>query len=109
MPRSLVAEIFGYLVCLIAVVVFFCSVAGLVSSAFGIVSPTVESHVMQHALQAAPPSGFGAPAIREHFIPDARENATRRFAVSVVMLIVSIVVFRRAFDWLNARETTSTL
>lgn len=106
-PRSLVAEIFGYLVCLIAVIVFFCSVAGLVSSAFGIVSPTVDSHVMQHAIQAPP--AFGMPGIREHLIPDARENATRRFAVSVVMLIVSIVVFRRTFDWLNARETTSTL
>src|SRR5580658_1874226 len=46
MRVSPVAEVFGYVVCLIAVVVFFASIAGIVNSTFRVINPATPSHVM---------------------------------------------------------------
>jgi len=116
---SPIAEIFGYLVCLLTVVVFFVSVAGIVNSAFRVVNPTAGPRVfMERRLpghagnfffrtsgpppEAMPPSpGPGVTAMRAHFEGDARYDAVRRLVLAVVMLILSVVVFRRTFSWLN--------
>jgi len=44
--HTIIAEIFGYLVCLIAVVVFFASVRGIVNSAFHVGNPDAHPHIM---------------------------------------------------------------
>ena len=119
---SIPAEVFGYLVCLIAVVIFFFSTAVAVSNAFRFVHPTTHPPMMargefgrhmrgQAPWMAQPPAaGLPAPTIspvRDRFIADARYDALRRFVVALVMLVLSIVVFRRTFDWLNPRQVAA--
>jgi hypothetical protein len=118
---SLVAEIFGYLVCLLAVAVFFISVAGIVNNAFRVVHPTAGPRMIgAHMLaghgwghpgpMAAPRDSLPAPpstdvsAMRARFEGAARYDAARRLVLAIVMLIVAVVVFRRTFDWLNPRQ-----
>jgi hypothetical protein len=45
--------------------------------------------------------------VRDRFIAGARYNAVRRLVVALVMLILSIAVFRRTFVWLNPREAVT--
>ena len=146
MRTSIVAEIFGYLVCLIAVIVFFASIAGIVNSAFRVVNPTagpriiatrmlggpggpkalfyrsagsghgIFGHMFGHhghagggpqTMGAAPlpmPSPPDIAAMRARAEGDARFDAVRRLVLAIVMLAVSIWVFRRMFDWLNPRQ-----
>lgn len=129
---TLVAEIFGYLVCLFTVAVFFASIAGIVNNAFRVGNPTAgprvlfQRHIgppgggniffraqtqgrMPNANRGGPmqvpvPPGAGpnAVAIGARFVGDARYDAVRRLVLSIVMLIASILVFRRTFAWLNA-------
>lgn len=145
---SITAEIFGYLVCLLTVAVFFISVAGIVNGAFRVVNPTAQPHMLARHLGAAGPGhhgdaffwmghaghgeeafgqmgpGAGASAgpmmggsgnvtgspgpdiatMRARFTADARYDAARRLLVAIVMLILSIAVFRRTFDWLNPKQ-----
>jgi hypothetical protein len=130
MPRpSVVAEIFGYLVCLLAVVIFFASIAGIINGAFHIAHPTPHSPAMfqrstagrQGHLWSGPmiktpqppnafpaPSGANAPFMSDRLMADARYDAVRRFVLSVVMLVVSIAVFNRAFGWLNPKQSVPT-
>lgn len=118
---SPIAEIFGYLICLLAVAVFFVSVAGIVNNAFRVVNPSagprvIGTHMMPgHGWERprpmppppdamlAPP-GAGVTAMRARFEGNARFDAARRLVLAIVMLIVSVLVFRRAFDWLNPRQ-----
>jgi hypothetical protein len=118
---SVPAEIFGYLVCLLAVVIFFISTAVVVSSAFRFVHPTTRPSMTARGdmgrrgwqLQApaiAPPAGMPGTdraTMRERFVGDARYDALRRFVVALVMLVLSIVVFRRTFGWLNPRQAVA--
>jgi hypothetical protein len=129
MQRTVVAEIFGYLVCLLAVVIFFAGAAGIVSSAFRIAHPTPRPPaMMQHfvagrsegfpggpMIRAPQPSnvlpappGVNAPFVTARLIADERYDATRRFVVAVVMLILSVAVFNRAFGWLNPKPGSAT-
>jgi hypothetical protein len=129
MQRTVVAEIFGYLVCLLAVVIFFASAAGVVSGAFRIAHPTPHPPAMFQRFVAgrsmgfpggpmirAPqppnalpaPPGLNAPYMSGHLITDERYDATRRFVVAAVMLILSIYVFNRAFGWLNPKPGSAT-
>jgi len=123
---STVAEIFGYLVCLIAVVVFFMSVAGIVNNAFRVVNPTPGPRVFaarmlpghgnfffrarsgQRTGEGPGPMALPNPpdvaAMRVRAEGDARFDAVRRLVLAIVMLVVSVLVFRRAFDWLNPRQ-----
>ncbi|HTX56149.1 MAG TPA: hypothetical protein VMD47_03510 [Candidatus Acidoferrales bacterium] len=154
--NSIVAEIFGYLVCLLAVAVFFISIAGIVNSAFAVVNPHAGPHGGPHVFIArriggpglrpgmmGPPfmwhSRMGGPGHRKNVfyraggqvtgssaapmplpsgMPDlaamragatanARFEAARRLVLAIVMLLVSIFVFRRAFDWLNAKQAST--
>jgi hypothetical protein len=118
---SPVAEIFGYLVCLLAVAVFFISVAGIVNNAFRVVNPTagprmigahmLSGHGWRHpGPMAAPPDAMPAPpsgdvtVMRARFEGGARYDATRRLVLAFVMLVVAVLVFRRTFGWLNPRQ-----
>jgi len=133
--NSPVAEIFGYLVCLIAVVVFLASVAGIVNNAFRVANPTPGPRLFvarmlpghgprggnffykagsgQRSGEGPGPMGAGpialpnppdATAMRARAEGNARFDAARRLVLAIVMLVVSALVFRRAFDWLNPRQ-----
>lgn len=130
---SLIGEIFGYLVCLLAVVIFFMSVAGIVNNAFRVANPTAGPRVIGARMMggpgrhggnffyrtrggqvsgpmAAPPQPFppsAAPditAMRANFVRDARFEAVRRLVLALVMFALSIFVFQRAFAWLNPKQ-----
>ena len=133
---SIIGEIFGYLVCLLTIVIFFMSVAGIVNSAFRIANPIAGPQVigvramgphggpgnfffrsfgqrggpgkMEAPPQPFPPSS-SAPDVttmRADFVGNARFDATRRLVLAIVMLILSVLVFRRAFAWLNPKQAT---
>lgn len=117
---SVIGEVFGYLVCLLAVVIFFISVAGVVNGAFRVVNPTAGPRAIGARMvggpwrprppMAAPPERFPGPpdvtTMRANFTADARFDATRRLVLSIVMLSLSIAVFRRAFAWVNPKQAT---
>ncbi len=130
---SVTGDIFGYLVCLLATIIFFVSVAATVNNAFQVVHPTAQPRMFVRHMgsrfgapawlgrqnqQAQAPLGSGPAAdarsqgsdrgaLRDHFIGGARYNAVRRLAVALVMLALSIAVFRRTFLWLNPREAVT--
>ncbi len=130
---SVTGDIFGYLVCLLATFIFFVSVAAIVNNAFQVVHPTAQHHMFVRHMgsrfggpawvgrqnrQAQAPLGSGSGAdagsqgldrgaLRDHFIAGARYNAVRRLVVALVMLALSIAVFRRTFVWLNPREAVT--
>jgi hypothetical protein len=122
---SLTAEIFGYVVCLIATLVFFVSIAGIVNNSFRVAHPTMRPAMMsRHRMRvqspwqlqrsAAQPAPMAAMpgrdfgAMRDRFIADARFDAVRRLVLAIVMLALSIVVFRRTFDWLNPKQVAAS-
>ncbi len=123
--HSVTAEIFGYLICLLAVFIFFASAAGVVSNAFRVVHPTPVHPLLAGAMaarfarhpwmgeqpMASPPQGMAPGAqpgmLRDRIVAGARFDAIRRFVVSVVMLVLAILVFRRAFEWLNPRQAVT--
>jgi len=143
---SIVADIFGYIVCLLAVAIFFISAAGVVNNAFRVVHPTAQHRMFagfntgrgfgmhrrfgleprfgggwmgrqsgqtQAPLASQSATGTQTPAMnretmRARFIADARYDAVRRLVVALVMLILSIAVFRRTFQWLNPLQTATT-
>jgi hypothetical protein len=142
---SVIGEIFGYLVCLLAVVIFFMSIAGIVNSAFRVINPTPGprvfafravggpmmrgrfprggrgnffyrsggpgggkgqsgGQVMGSAPMPPPPGAPNITTMRANATGDARFDAVRRLFLAIVMLIVSIFVFRRTFAWLNSKQ-----
>lgn len=124
MPRtSVIGEVFGYLVCLLAVVIFFISVAGIVNGAFRVANPTAGPRVIGGAMIGGPehrggnfffrtrggPPPPGAPDVatmRANFAGDARFEAIRRLVLALVMFGLSIAVFRAAFSWLNPKQAS---
>ncbi len=115
---SVPADVFGYLVCLLATVIFFMSVAGIVNNAFRVAHPTMRPAMMARGQMGRhfrggfsalnPPAPMGSPetnfgSMRDRFVADARFDAIRRLVLSLVMLVVAIAVFRRTFGWLNPR------
>ncbi|HTU69830.1 MAG TPA: hypothetical protein VMF11_05870 [Candidatus Baltobacteraceae bacterium] len=133
---SIVGEIFGYLVCLVAVAVFFMSIRGIVNGAFQIGHPTPRANMVfrvnaMHgahvvgamgaprwyvrqkqgqgpvtfppgAMPAPPPGAPDIATMRAGLVGNARYDAVQRLVLGIVMLIVSIAVFRRAFAWVTA-------
>jgi hypothetical protein len=115
MQRSVVGSIYGYLVCLLAIVIFVHSSAGIVNSVFGMASPA---------------SGFGAPVgarggpgniffrtlpppninvrensritVRTVFAGEGRLQAARMLIVSLVLLGIAILLFRWHWRWLHS-------
>lgn len=57
MQRSVFAEIFGYLVCLLCIAIFFMSVAGIVNSVFRAVNPEAGPHLAIRTMMY-PPGDF---------------------------------------------------
>jgi hypothetical protein len=129
---SVTGDIFGYLVCLLATVIFFVSVAAVVNNGFQVAHPYAQHHMFaRHAgsrfggrawagrqswaaqapsasgTAAAAPKGFDRSTLRDRFIAAARYAAVRRLVVALVMLALSIAVFRRTFVWLNPREAVT--
>ncbi|HUA10313.1 MAG TPA: hypothetical protein VMA98_13680 [Candidatus Acidoferrales bacterium] len=121
---SLPGEIFGYIVCLIAVAVFFMSIAGIVNNAFAVVNPTAGPRIIATRALSVPggkgPFFFRAFGRRDRGGPqavtpppeqlagiagNARFDAAKRLVLAIVMLIVSVLVFRRTFAWLNPAGT----
>ncbi len=123
--NSTVAEIFGYLVCLVTVAVFFMSVAGIVNNTFRVVNPSAHPHMLVRGMGPAPdgntffrrgsmegdavtgPPGAAIAAARPEFTANARYDAARRLVLALVMLVLSIAVFRRTFEWLNPRQAAA--
>ncbi|MFY9719715.1 MAG: hypothetical protein WAK16_08720 [Candidatus Cybelea sp.] len=131
-PTTVPAEVFGYLVCLLATVIFFMSVAGVVNNGFRVVHPTMQTSMMggrhmrdrdkapwmgrqgwqSQGSSIAPAPPMGSPGsrfstMRDRFVADARYNALRGLVLAFVMLVLSIVVFRRTFGWLNQRQAVA--
>ena len=121
---SIIAGIFGYAVCLLAVVIFFASAAGVVNNAFRVAHPTAAHHMIagrhmqgrfgmhrpmlsESAAATQTPSSNRVLA-RARFVADARFDAVRRLVVALVMLLLSIAVFRRTFGWLNPAQAVTT-
>lgn len=115
---SVVGEIFGYIVCLLAVVIFFMSVAGIVNNTFRVAHPMGQRAMAARwhspeSITAPPQATAGLPAgnlspRHVRFAWNARYDAMRRLALAIVMLVLSILVFRIAFDWLNPKHVSSS-
>jgi hypothetical protein len=117
---SIPAEVFGYLICLLATVIFFVSVAGIVNNTFRVVHPIPQQRMFGRHLRpgfggmTAPPravmtlpSAADRDTIRARLIGDARYGAARRLILAIAMLILSIIVFTRTFAWLNPKHAVT--
>ncbi len=134
--NSTVSAIYGYTVCLIAVLLFVAGSVGFVNGVFRTVSPGLGGSHHRMGMRWSRPHGFhgfgqrggrygqlnaaqgtspdvaqtgsaiGATAPRPNtfcsaMIARARLNAVRALVVSLVVLIISIVLFRGHWRWLN--------
>jgi hypothetical protein len=124
-----IALLYGYTVCLIAIIVFLISVNGVVSSAFELSNP-LASGGWPYAYGAGDLSSFeaykatylrGLPgekpppalsdddlraqyeAVRSSRIADARFEATKSLTTSLILLIVAVVLFVTHWRWLKNR------
>lgn len=99
MQRTIVGSIYGYLICLIAVLVIFRSAAGITSSIVGMASPTpMGSGAVMRTFPGERSGVF--PRMPENFVirsgnmPGGRLFAIRGFFVSLVLLVIAIFLFR---------------
>jgi len=117
-----VAQLYGYTVCLISVVVFLISITSLVNSAFKLTDPlhgnvdtlnlgSFEAYKASYASvdQRRPPPDAELraryEALRSDRIASVTRDAVQAIVVSVVMLIVAVVLF--AFHWMWLRRRAS--
>jgi hypothetical protein len=119
MQRSVVGSIYGYLVCLLAIVIFVHSSAGIVSGVFGMASPASGFGVPMGArvfsgergpanifFRTLPPPNVNMPGnaritVRTEFAGIGRLQAARVFTVSLVLLAISILLFGWHWRWLH--------
>ncbi len=125
--NNTVPAIYGYTVCLIAVLLFVAASVGFVNGVFRTVNPGFEGSHHRMSVPWSRPDGFhgtvpgvaqtgSAPGsmdqrrdtFRGATIARARLNAVRGLAVSLVLLIISIVLFRGHWRWLNAPRASLT-
>ncbi len=140
---SVVASIYGYLVCLIAVLLFVGNSAGFINNAFRIASPGLSEMHGPHMFVRSfgPRGGFGpglppepgievgqvpVPAgvspspgpsgkpetqrldiVRSEILGEGRLNAVRGLVVNIVLLIISVLLFRAHWTWLGSASKTS--
>jgi hypothetical protein len=104
---SVAADVFGYIVCLIAVLIFFASVAGIVNNAFRIAHPMPGMLAVNMVRPVQPQTPLSPEVRRAHMLATERYDAARGLVLAIVMLILSIAVFRRTFEWLNAPQPAS--
>lgn len=119
MQRSLVGSVYGYLVCLLAILIFVHSSAGIVNSIFGMASPASafsapmgprvfsgERGPGNIFFRTLPPPNANMPSnsritVRTAFAGEGRLQAARRFAVSLVLLGIAILLFGWHWRWLH--------
>ena len=122
MQRSVVGSIYGYLVCLLAIVIFVHSSAGIVNSVFGMASQASGFGAPMNArvfrgergpgnifFRALPPPNVNMPEnpriiVHTAFAGGGRLQAARIFAVSLVLLAISILLFGWHWRWLHRTE-----
>lgn len=116
-----IANIYGYAVCLIAVVVFFIATAGFIGGVFNVIHPTPgRMFAMQHMRfgtagrsatgmmwKGQSPANAMPRAMRtlpapSHLVANSRYAALRRLVISLAMLILAGVLFVRHWRWLEA-------
>jgi hypothetical protein len=110
--NNTVRAIYGYAVCLIAVLLFVAASVGFVNGVFRTVSPGFEG---SHHRMSLPWSGSAPGSIEQRrnvfrgaMITRARLNAVRGLVVSLVLLIISIALFSGHWRWLNAPRVSLT-
>src|ERR1700722_18862121 len=109
-PNTIVSAIYGYTVCLIAILLFVAGSVGFVNNAFRTANLGFEgSHYRMGVRRADAPVAYAPTGIaqrRDSFrgatIERGRRNAVRGLVVSLVLLIISVVIFRWHWRWLNA-------
>lgn len=112
MPRpGLIGSIYGYLVCLLAIVVFIHGAVFLVSSVFSIASPgphfgsraAIASRMMPMDPAALAP--HGRQPFRQIVIRSADEGGRlaglRGLVISLVLLAIAVFLFRWHWRWLR--------
>ena len=122
MQRSVVGSIYGYLVCLLAIVIFVHSSAGIVSSIFGMASPASGFGAPMGArvfpgergpgnifFRTLPPPNVNVPepsriTVRTAFAGEGRLQAARMLVVSLVLLGIAILLFRWHWRWLHSTQ-----
>ena len=122
-----VSAIYGYTVCLIAVLLFVAASVGFVNGVFRTVNPGFEGLHHRTSMLWSRPHGFqgAVPSVahtgsatgsmdrrrntfRGAMIAQARLNAVRGLVVSLVLLVISIALFGGHWRWLNAPPTGLT-
>jgi hypothetical protein len=111
--NTTVPAIYGYTVCLVAVLLFVAASVGIVNNVFRTVNPTFEGSHHRISMRWSRPHGlhgFGqrggdvAQTGRGAMIARGRLNAVRALVVSFVLLVISIALFTGHWRWLNARR-----
>lgn len=128
MRHGVVAQIYGYLICLVAVLLFIHSIAGIVNSAFGASGP-VRAFAgpgqgrFFHARgafgwQARMQRGGALPAPRPSMMPGlpppgmrlavhvAHGSLVRGIVLNVVLLLVALLLFGTHWRWLGRGPTS---
>jgi hypothetical protein len=108
--HTIVSAIYGYTVCLIAILLFVAGSVGFVNNAFRTANPGLEGSHYRMGVRRADAPIVSAPfaiaqppnTFRGGMIARGRLNAVRGLVVSLVVLIISIVLFRWHWGWLNA-------
>jgi hypothetical protein len=127
---SIIGSIYGYLVCLIAILVFIHSGAGFVRSAFGIANPAIARHYRApmmararwgmpawrgvHRAPAPMARGVAAPGnpamqnmrrtARAGMIGQARLRAVAALVVNLVLLGIASALFFGHWRWLQREQ-----
>jgi hypothetical protein len=128
--RSRLAQLYGYLVCLVAVITFLICIGNIVAAAFDLSDPlharghfeeqrilsSLENYRM-HVLSSLP-EGQPVPedesiramyeAARDAQIQTVRLGSMRSITVSGLLVVVSVVLFVAHWIWLRRSEARGT-
>ncbi|MGA8534680.1 MAG: hypothetical protein WB615_11270 [Candidatus Tumulicola sp.] len=137
MQRSaIIGSVYGYLVCLLAILLFVHSGARSVDGIFGVVNPTMSAHHRgsmtgtrdrRHMRPWGAPVGIGAAQAsaatasrwptaagngrenaRAAMVANARMRAARDLAVNLILLVVAVLLFRWHWKWLHNGQMVSS-
>lgn len=111
--NNTVPSIYGYTVCLIAVLLFVAASVGFVNGVFGTVNPSFEGSHHRVSLPWSRSHGFHGRVsglAQTGFAPGSmgQRRSIRGLVVSLVLLLISIALFRGHWRWLNAPRTGLT-
>jgi hypothetical protein len=91
---GVVGSVYGYLICVIAILLFIRSGAGFVNSAFALAGVPTAWHPY-HGAAMGMASHFGAGAGRGHLF------ALRGLVVNALLLTIAVLLFRWHWRWLQ--------